>query len=201
MIRRRWFRFSLRAFLAAVTLLCFWLGWLTDSARRQREVVEAIEALGGIVQYDWQPDVSTWKKSNESWGVWGYSPPMRYAPDDADRGTPSWLRKRLGEHLFQDAESVIFCTRLAFYSEDKSRGLIDVSSRELEADLSSAIQAIAPRLRNLPKLKTIYLQEDAKTISDGAEERLKAELPGCRIVREPVITATVYLQKKSPVSK
>ncbi len=78
---------------------------------------------------------------------------------------------------------------------------MEVSWEDFDGDLSLALQAIAPRLHDLPKLNAIYLQGDATAISNEAEERLRAELPGCRIVREPVITATVYLRKKSPRSK
>jgi hypothetical protein len=39
--RRRFLRFSLKMLFVLVTLLCVWLGMLTNSANRQRRAVEA----------------------------------------------------------------------------------------------------------------------------------------------------------------
>jgi hypothetical protein len=52
-LRRNWLarRFSLRTLLVVVTGICLILGFLGESARRQRQAVEAIEALGGTVGY------------------------------------------------------------------------------------------------------------------------------------------------------
>ena len=52
--RRRWFQFSLRTLMVLVTVLCVWLGLVSERARKQREAVAAIEALGGWVWYDYQ---------------------------------------------------------------------------------------------------------------------------------------------------
>ena len=52
--RRRWFRFSLRMLLVVVTVLCVWLGFKVNAARRQKEAVEAILKAGGQVSYDYQ---------------------------------------------------------------------------------------------------------------------------------------------------
>lgn len=69
--KRRWFRFSLRTLLIVVVLLSLPLGWFAMKmarAERQRRAVEAIERVGGWIQYDCcvdesgkpQPSVSTW---------------------------------------------------------------------------------------------------------------------------------------------
>ena len=39
--RRRWFHFSLRILLLVVTVLCVWLGFKVNAARRQKEAVTA----------------------------------------------------------------------------------------------------------------------------------------------------------------
>jgi hypothetical protein len=52
--RRRYFTFSLRTLFLVLTALAVWLGIIASRASEQREVVEAIEALGGTVRYDWQ---------------------------------------------------------------------------------------------------------------------------------------------------
>jgi hypothetical protein len=53
---RRWLRFSLRALLISVTLLCVWSAWYVNRARRQKETVEALRNCGGRVYYDYQFD-------------------------------------------------------------------------------------------------------------------------------------------------
>lgn len=49
--KRRWVQFSLRTVLLLVTLLCVALSVWVVPAERQRRAVQAIEALGGSVEY------------------------------------------------------------------------------------------------------------------------------------------------------
>ena len=44
--------------MVLVTVLCVWLAVTVNRARKQREAVEAIEELGGVVYYDYQVDSS-----------------------------------------------------------------------------------------------------------------------------------------------
>jgi hypothetical protein len=52
--RPRWFRFSLRMMLVMVAVLCVWLAFTFNAARRQKEAVAAILRAGGTVSYDYQ---------------------------------------------------------------------------------------------------------------------------------------------------
>lgn len=52
--KRRWFTFSLRTFFVIVTLIGVWLGWKINEARKQKQAVEAIQASGGTVLYDFE---------------------------------------------------------------------------------------------------------------------------------------------------
>lgn len=61
--RRRWFRFSLRMLFVVVTVLCVWLGFMVNAARRQREAVEAIVKAGGTVMYDYKPGEPIWGRN------------------------------------------------------------------------------------------------------------------------------------------
>lgn len=47
----RWRRFSLRTLLLVVTGICLVLGFVGESARRQRRLIDTVEALGGTVGY------------------------------------------------------------------------------------------------------------------------------------------------------
>lgn len=89
---RRRLQFSLRTFLIILTVLAVWLGNAVNRAREQREVVKAIEALGGTVQYNWQTHYTIRLKLDEFHHRF-YS--------DAER--PAWIRD-----LFQDVKVVWF---------------------------------------------------------------------------------------------
>jgi hypothetical protein len=77
-VRRRWFRFSLRMLLAVVTVLCVWLAFKVNAARRQKEAVAAILKAGGSIGYDYQtvlvsghPDwFSVEDHKLPSWPIW-----------------------------------------------------------------------------------------------------------------------------------
>ena len=90
--RRRWLQFSLRGFLVVLTIGCVWLGWQTERAREQANAVKAIEALGGVVQYDWQTGSRIRKQGDAPTLYHFYS-----------RSGPPWMHS-----LFQRAERVYF---------------------------------------------------------------------------------------------
>jgi Leucine Rich Repeat (LRR) protein len=87
--RRFRLRFSLRALLAVMTVLCLSLGWYYASAKRQERAVVAIEELHGRVAYDWQFD-----RDGKA---------LARSPQPAG---PAWLRKLLGPHYFDTVISV-----------------------------------------------------------------------------------------------
>ena len=90
----RWrFQFSIRSLLVltvAVAVPCSWLAVKMQQAKRQREVVAAIEKLGGSVKYDWQVDANG-----------------EYLPN-AQLPGPACLRPVLGEDFFCRVEFVCF---------------------------------------------------------------------------------------------
>ena len=51
---RRWFQFSLRTLLLAVTACAIWVGWFANRVHRQKRAVQAVLDLGGTVTYDYQ---------------------------------------------------------------------------------------------------------------------------------------------------
>ena len=92
---RRWLQFSLRSFFVLLTALGVWLGVASQRAREERDAVQAIEALGGTVAYDWQYErltdeiVFTCRPGKEPPG-------------------PRWLRRVLGDAFFQRVIGVAF---------------------------------------------------------------------------------------------
>lgn len=186
----RWFQFSLRGLLVTVSLFAVWLGSNVERARKQSEAVKVIEAMGGIVQYDWQGDVGSWETVPEAYLPSGYAPPQRLMPDGVQPPTPVWLRSLLGEHLFQNVNGVILRTRQSRYFKNEKNGSMATLSEKPDAVLSRDIEAAMPQLHRLANLRAIYLQGDAGAISQGVEARLKVGFPDCVIVREKVITST-----------
>lgn len=87
--RRRWRSLSLRSLMILVLLCGGWLGWWLDRARRQREAVEALRALGTVVAFD---DERITSRST----VTVASGPPRLAT----------LRRWLGEEYFRDVAEV-----------------------------------------------------------------------------------------------
>lgn len=86
----RWYQFSLRSLLILVTLFAFACSWFTvkmQQAKRQRETIEAIRKLGGLVIYGYTFDDAA---------------PMVMTTRDA----PAWLRQLLGKDFFDTASQV-----------------------------------------------------------------------------------------------
>jgi hypothetical protein len=92
--KRRWFRFSLRALLVLVTMLCVWLGFTVNAARRQKEAVDAILKVGGVVYFDYQKVPRPGNPS--SWDV----------DLNAEPPAPAWLHMIVGDEYFRDVVEV-----------------------------------------------------------------------------------------------
>lgn len=85
---RRYLTFSLRTLFVLMTAFAVWLGVVVNRAQEQREAVEAIEAAGGWVGYDWEEDP--------------------FSDDEAPE--PAWLLRLLGKHFFRNVERAGFPT-------------------------------------------------------------------------------------------
>jgi Leucine-rich repeat (LRR) protein len=144
--KRRWVRYSLRAFLVVVTLICIVVGWEASRARRQGEAVREVERLGGVVRFDYQLDEKGALVS------------------DAEPPAPAWLRDALGEEHFRRVialdlsyggprlgENQITDERLAILG-----GVPDLTTLELGRELGITDDGLV-HLRHLKKLKTLYL--------------------------------------------
>jgi internalin A len=98
---RRYFRFSMRRLVLLVLVIGGWLGWLTRSARIQRDAVAAIERSGGRAWYDCdQRGLSTPKPKN------GQGPPSKRR-----LWPPGWLVDRVGIDYFSHPVMVVLWPR------------------------------------------------------------------------------------------
>ena len=79
---RRWFRFRLRSLLIAVAVIAVLIWIPVKRATEQRDAVNAILRLGGIVRYDFESAGST------------------------EPSAPVWLRRLIGEDYFRRVDSV-----------------------------------------------------------------------------------------------
>jgi hypothetical protein len=86
---RRWFQFSLRGLMVAVTLLCCVAGVVSSQAIRQRRAVERLKELHAVVYYDFQVDAA-----------------LKPRTDDPEPPGPDWLRELIGLDYFASVVSV-----------------------------------------------------------------------------------------------
>ncbi len=93
---RRFWRFGLRSLLLGVTVVCLWMAFLGNSARRQNLVVAALEKAGGTIRYDYQVVATPGKAPG-----WSCDP-------DAEPPEPSWLLKLTGCGYFHNVVAVGF---------------------------------------------------------------------------------------------
>ncbi|MCH7725193.1 MAG: hypothetical protein IH991_01740 [Planctomycetes bacterium] len=54
--KRRWLRYSLRTFLLLLTVFAVWLGLLVHRVNKQKEAVQWVRDMGGVVRYDFELD-------------------------------------------------------------------------------------------------------------------------------------------------
>ena len=80
------FRFGLRWFLVAVTVLCAWLGLHTRAAQRQKAAVARIVNYGGSVRYSYEADDAGFDTKGQSW-------------------VPAWARRHIGVDFFHPVVS------------------------------------------------------------------------------------------------
>ncbi len=145
MTNRRRLNISLRVFLLVVLALGLWMGWLTNSARRQRHTAETIREYGGLVYYDHQ------LRNNQA------SPESLLLPDMTSQlSVPRplrWLHKHVGDDYFQRIAGV----SLISVESGKGRGVTRPTDDEIMDSLSG-----------LKSLRALIL-EKAQTTDDSVK--------------------------------
>jgi hypothetical protein len=205
--KRRWLQFSLRSlliFTLICAIACAWLAHRMERKRREREAVEAIVKLRGLVLYDFQM-------------VKGGAPPG-----------PDWLRSLLGENFFSDVTMAgmygtnltdtdmanveawprlrdlnLVATRITDAGLVHLKGLTEL--RSLSLAVTNVSDAGLENLEGLPQLGILNLYQTKVTdaglvhlkrmtqlkglslaftaVTDAGVEELQKALPRCRIDR------------------
>lgn len=159
---RRRFQFSLRTLLVLLTALAIWLGFTVNRAQVQKKAVRAIEAAGGVVQYDWQPKLKPQSGGTVSVAYQASHWTNVLTPESGQPGGPAWLRRLIGDDYFQEVESVAFVIRSTVVSHYTEEGL----------------RKVIPNLRQLHALKAVTIEG---FVSEEMMGELKAALPDCDV--------------------
>ena len=136
--KRRWFQYSLGTLMTLVTvcaLACSWLAVKMRQAERQREAAAAVEKLGGTVE-------------------WDSTAPRR----------PVWLRRLVGDDLFNSVRSVDFSgneLRDAWLEHIKMLSQL----RELHLVETNATDADIEQIKSLSQLNVLAL--DGTQVTDA----------------------------------
>ena len=170
---RRWFQFSLRTLLIAVTLaaglLVAWRVYV-EPYRRQRETMALIEELGG--SYKTEPGGPEWML--DWFGTDNFQNVVFVALNDC--GDPD---KYLGQIESLPSLQTLCVGGQKFTDEHLSRlkRLTTLSSLTLTStSVSDAGLAYLKGLSKLQELKLFYIR-----VSDAGVKELKKALPNCRI--------------------
>ena len=157
--RRRWYQFSLRTLLIAVTLAgCgfAWVGVKIREARQQQAVVALIERKGGFVRYDYQ-----------------FGGSYRLLVRAAVPPGPAWLRAMVGDDCFRHVFEAAFGGGSHPTFSDADFKELEVLSQLNSLCLANTgvTNAGLAHLRNMTQLKSLWLNGTA--VSDGGLETLK----------------------------
>jgi hypothetical protein len=168
---RRFLQFSLRALLVFVLLVSLGMSWLAvrmAKARRQKEAVEAIRELGGIVLYDYNSDATVVISLTRRLAVLPVEPPG-----------PAWAREILGVDFFSNVADVdmwgaqIGDVHLKHFRELSTLSIVDLS----ETQVTDAGLVHLEGLSNLTHLNLTRTR-----VTPEGVEKLQEALPDCEIV-------------------
>ena len=168
--RLRWYQFSLRSLCLVMLLACIgmsWVGFKIQSARRQREAVEAIERSGGVVMYDYQ-------KNSAGHLIKGAQP-----------SHPQWLRRLLGDDFFASVVGAGLNRSIFSASQATDADLEHLKRfsqlQVLALDRTQVTDAGLEHLKGLTQLQRLSL--DRTQVTDEGVKKLQQVLPKCQIMR------------------
>ena len=122
-VQRRWLRFSLRAMFLFTAIIAAWLAVQVNKAQKQRAAVEAIEAEGGIVLYDWQnPSFMTIDRGTVIYGLKPSPRPIfwvlaRNSAGLGERAVAVWIERRnISDGLLRRMQQLPYLEEVAVYN-------------------------------------------------------------------------------------
>ena len=153
---RRFWRFGLRSLLLGVTVVCLWMAFLGNSARRQNLVVAALEKAGGTIRYDFQVVATPGKAP-------GWSLDLNAEPPE-----PGWLLKLIGFGYFHNVAAVGFSggglteSELALLAQLPKLKWVSLCETKIVDDRRKLVRPIQDAdlavLKNLTELECLNLQ-------------------------------------------
>jgi hypothetical protein len=184
-LNRQWFQVSLRSVLVAITALGAWLGWKAERAHREREAVRRIEALGGTIQYDWQP--------GRAYFAFAAGTLEKVTSTGAEGEPPGRFAKFIGAEYFQAVRAVELPSQAKSLSAGSGGEFSESESQPISPGRSAdeCLRSLVPQLQRLPELRQIFVEmpffdSDIRRddrFSDEALAVLEAALPNCRVFR------------------
>ena len=171
---RRWFNFSLRTLFVLVTVLCIWLGFLVNAARRNKEAIDSVLSLHGAVDYTYQF-------------------PNGLRDDHAEPPGPAWLRRLCGEGYFVRALGLQFWKQPISDDDLAEVGILtDLIRLSIVGGGPGDAKITGPglvHLRNLTKLRWLDLHQcpitdDSLRLLDTLTELQSIDLRGTQITGE-----------------
>lgn len=178
--------YSVKSLFLFSTLAMLGLSLMLDRARRQKEAVEAIEALGGIVVYNDPADVLRWEDID------CVEFHVRLKPAVSDSGLWNRLPPIIGRDFFVRARAVIVSNVTATYSPRSILYSTDVEG------YGSRLALMLPHLKQLPCLESVCLERPGGPAPDEVtkvEHHLTSALPHCVVLHERGhVTAVPYLR-------
>jgi hypothetical protein len=148
-IHRRWFRFSLRTMLVAITLLCIWLGVTASRANRQRKAVETIRSYRAYVRYDYEMADNGWEVRRDN-----PLPPG-----------PVWLRNLIGIDYFATAVNVCM-DHGNDVNDDSISALAELSEvRRIDIEGANVTDPVMAKLKGLKQLRDLIVIRSSVTES------------------------------------
>ena len=182
--RRRRLRLSLRALMILVLVVGGGIGWTINRVQRHRLAVAAVQAAGGIVRYDYQFSTDPERE--------------KLIANVKEPAAPRWLRRWLGDELFQEVASVSFrkpITPEVLRAVGRLDGLESLAIDDV-AGLGNAWSSI----QGLTRLEEIMLfGPDVNDSALAAIGRL-CSLRGMILTRAPITDAGV-MRRSAPVAR
>ncbi len=200
---RRWprVRFRLWHLLALVTLLCGWLGYETNRARRIEAVTTAVRSKQGSIQYRQRFNQEPWWNASDADPINALTALMLRV-QHPEAPAPEWLLKVMGPYYFVSPTKISLYRH--HYADDllpaicsftslKSLAIHCASSKNLElvGNLTQLVNLnlagevgdeSVPLLGSLKSLELLWIVDT--NISKEGANHLRESLPNCHVISE-----------------